>query len=273
MRSHQISIFDRNESPSELIRTAIMEKPSGELRRGYYWHIGNVISIDSAGLYFALGRTTSGYVERYDSNRRDFVEEEFETAPYTHVLLDTNLQVSAIAKKPKLAPTTTGIARQLARLLGASRAALDRQISFELAEIKDPEDFIENIRRAYAIKRFSVTFSPPNPFDVEQDFHAPMENLLRESYGDNGKTSVSGQNLNPELLENLARSTAATGDDAEAKIQFEQDQKPILKKLRGNPAVIDQENVDSNEDKISLLSRLRALYNSIRRSSPERSIE
>lgn len=273
IRPSQRSIFDRDESPSELISAAILEKPSGELWRGYYWHIGNITRIDRHGSYFALGRTTSSIFERYDPDRRDFVEEEFETAPYTHVLIDTHLAVCAIAKKSKLSPTTVGIARQLGRLLAKSRTARERDISFELPEIKDPEDFIEHIRRAYAIRRFSLTFSPPNPFDVDQDYHAPMEKLLKETYGDDGKTSISGESLNPEVLEALARSTAASGNDAEAKIQFEHGQKPILKRLRGNPATIEKESVDSGEEKHGLLATLRALYDRIRHPSQERETE
>lgn len=88
----------------ELLKAAIHEKPSGEPRKDQHWHIGNVVELDEQGICFALGKVTSSTVERYDERKGDFREEPIEEAPYTYVLADLNLQVLAIAKKPRIAP-------------------------------------------------------------------------------------------------------------------------------------------------------------------------
>lgn len=257
-------LFSNKPTTSELLVLAIKEKPSAELRKGYTWHIGNIFLLDDEGLYFALGRTANSIVELYDEERGDFTEEESETSPYTHVLLDVKFQFCAIATKLKLAPKPRGIAQQLEKLLNNTKIAREREILFNVSEIKDPEDFISLIRSAYAIYRFSMTFSLPNPFDVEQDFHAPMERLLREATGQKGKTSILGENLNSDVLEKLARSTAASGDDAEAKIKTGENQKPILKKLSGNPVAVEVESVATDEERRGLLSLIRDIYQKLR---------
>lgn len=253
------------DQPSQIIlKSAILEKPSAELRKNHTWHIGNISQIDQDGLYLALGRTTSSIVERYDLNKGDFIEEEFETAPYTHTFVDLKLGVCAIAAKSKLAPTIRGIAFKLGKLLDNSQIAKDREFKFEISEINDPEDFIGNLKKAYAIRKFAMTFTLPNPFDVNQDFQAPMEKLLKETSGEEGKTAISGPNLNPAPLVELARSAAASGNDADANMQLEENQKPMRKRLRGNPVTIDTEVLDSSKEKRGFFEKVRSLYNRVR---------
>jgi len=50
------------------------------------WHIGNVAPIGNEGLYFRLGRTVKYRLEFYKDGI--FSDQEFEGAPYTHVILD-----------------------------------------------------------------------------------------------------------------------------------------------------------------------------------------
>lgn len=121
--------------------------------------------------------------------------------------------------------------------------------------------------RAYAIRWFSTTFTRPNPFDVDKVFQAPMEKLLSEADGDKGKTSISGTSLDAGLLEKLTRSTAASGNNAQARIQFEEHAKPVLKQLKGNIVALEIENLDSTESKVGLLDRIRDIYHRIRHRS------
>lgn len=252
------------QTPSSIFKAAIVEHPSEELRKGHTWHIGNVRQIDDSAFYFALGRTTSVIMDRYDAGRAEFVEEEFETAPYTHVVADTHQEVVAIAAKSKLSPSAQGIARQLARLLGASPTSRDCRCTFYVSAINDPADFIEQIRTAYSIRSFAVSFRRPNPFDVEEDFLKPMQRYAVETGADRGKTTISGPQLNEKVVEELARSVASTGDDADARIERREGENPVRRYLRGNPAVIEREALESDEDRHGLLADLREMYRRIR---------
>ena len=109
-----------------------------------------------------------------------------------------------------------------------------------------------------------MTFSPPNPFDVERQFHQPMEQLLRETRADNGKTSIKGKQLDPDIIENLSRSAASTGNMATARIQSEGDSKPMLKKLGENALTIAVDEISTDNEKRSVFDRIREAYRHVR---------
>lgn len=264
IRGLQMPLLDSGRTSSDLINEAIRAKPSAELRTGHTWHIGNVADVETNGIYFACGRTTTATVERYDASLGNFVEEEYDSAPYTHVMFDSTTQVAAISAKSRLAPTIPGIARQVQRLLNASRVAREHEVTFELAEIKDPEDFIGHLRSAYSISRFTFLFSRPNPIDVNADFVAPLEKFLHESRGSRGQAGVTGDSLDPRVLEDVARSAATSGDDAEATIRTSEAARSIKKRLRGNPVTITEDDPDDHDKKQALLARIRDLYDRLR---------
>ena len=189
-----------------------------ELRKGKTWHLGNVEQIDQSGLYFRVGRISNLTVQIWESG--NFVDAEFESAPYTHAVLDFDLEVCAIAKKPKLAPTTRGIASQFAKLLNELPVAEELGARFETSALSDPEDFIQQMQRARSIIKFWITFSRPNAWDAN-DFIKPAQRLLEESNGHNGKTEIQGKDLDKTRLEELTRSAAATGNNA-AVVMYEQ---------------------------------------------------
>jgi hypothetical protein len=261
----QRSIFAREFSPQLVLAETIRQKPASILRKGHTWHIGNLVTLDLFGMYFALGRTTKSTLELYDSISKNFLEREFETAPYTHVICDTSLEVCGIAAKAQLAPSVESIARQLEKLLN-STVDESEGYRFEISVIQDPEEFIQQIREAYSVKRFALTFTLPNPFDVNEDFQRPMERLLRDAHGEGGKTSLTGNDLNADVLEELTRSAAATGNQAEATIKRTESSKPVRRRLRGGVATIAEEELATDEDRRSVLREIRDLYVRIRGS-------
>jgi hypothetical protein len=262
----QKSLFDSEFSPQVALVETLRKKPAGELRIGYTWHVGNISDLDESGMYFALGRTTRSTVEMYDPTSGNFVEAEFETAPYTHVICDTSLEVCGIARKSRLAQTAAGIARQLQNLLNASTSESTRW-RFEVSAISDPEEFIAQLRAAYVVTRFGLTFTLPNPFDVNKDFQEPMERLLRDADGQRGKTLLNGKDLDTDVLEELARSAAATGNDAEATIKRTANSKPARRRLAGDVASITEKDIGSDSDRKGILDEIRGLYARIRGST------
>lgn len=265
--TNQLHLYQEDLTPQEIVKQTILSLPQVELRKGVTWRIGNVQLINGTGLYFRIGRTSKSTLEMFkDSN---FVEQEFDTAPYTHVILDINLEVCAIAKKPKLSKTTIGIANQFAKLLKDSKKAQELQASFNIGDIKDPDDFISYLRSSQAITKYWMTFSNPNPWDANTDIVKPLQGWVQNSHAEKGKAEIEGENLDSVLLEELSRSIAATGDEAGAWLIPEFGNKRVCKRLRGNPAILSSDEFTEENHFIRLLNDLRRKYAIIRGSSEE----
>jgi hypothetical protein len=255
-------VFNGPKKPSEILLETIKSLPSAEIRNGMIWHLGNICEIDENGLYFRVGRTTKAKREIYQDG--NFTDEEFEEAPYTHIILDIPIEVCAIAKKAKLSPSPKGIANQLIKLFAGSEPARHYGAKFEIDWLKNPEDLIAHLKRAYTISRFSMTFSRPNPFDVEEDIIGPFSKFIKEAQAEKGKAQVEGENLKPQLLEDLTRSAAATGNDAMARLQLDKEQPQTTIHLRENPVFIQQDDVSDDEQKRTLLDKVRQIYRKVR---------
>jgi hypothetical protein len=258
-------LFAEQVRPADAVRRAVEEKPTAVIgARGGRWHIGNVQVLDDNGLYFALGRTSRATVQLLDPRTGDFLEAERETAPYTHVVLDVPREVCAIARKTNLAPNSLSLGHNLARVLNASSIAQRYGATFQVAPLSDPEDFVRMLQSAYAIRRFTVTFARFNPFDAEEDWHKPMQRLADAANGQAGSTSLKGPALNEAPLEALTRSVASTGDDARALLLLEEGQSPVRRSLRRDTATITERDVETIEERRSVLAKLRAKYREIR---------
>jgi len=244
---------------AKVLRKVISEDASAELRKGRISHIGNVEMIDDSGIYFRFGRTTTTTLEVFKEGK--FLDQEFETAPYTHVLLDVDLQLVAIARKPKLARSPLGIARQLARLLQATSSASLEGVTFELSEINDPKEFIHHLQEAYNISKFTIWYTRPNPIDAEELFVKPFQRLLSETGGQKGKTELRGNDLNASTLVEISRSAGRTGDNAVAELRQSEGGKKVSKHLRGNPIVLSHRDLADTDARRSLLDLIRRTFN------------
>lgn len=265
-RLEQSPLFSANVSRKEFIYNLLRLKPSEELRSGYIWHIGNVSEVSDDGLTFAVGRTTIASQEKYDEGTGDFIEVDDEESPFTYVFYDQKFGVLGLSPKYKLAPTTKGIARNLEKLLNASPYSKDNGVRIEIGEISDPETFIQQLHEAYAVVGFKMEFGEPNPFDVEKDFHAPMEALLNETGGEKGFTTLQGEDLEREPLEELTRSVASVGNNASARIRKKAGDRPVTKNLKGDPASVLVEEAGIREKAVDVVRRLRDAYQRIRRA-------
>jgi hypothetical protein len=151
--SEQKNLFGRDElSRPEIIKRIITDKPSSELRKGNYWHVGNVKMVSEYGGYFAVGKTTKSILEKYDEETGDFIEEIDETSPYTHVVFDAELGLFSIAKKIKLSPTINGVANKVKELFQNSEMAFKYGVTVGFDPIPDPKDFIDAIKSAYSVR-------------------------------------------------------------------------------------------------------------------------
>lgn len=235
VRPHQSSFLHDDLPPRDIFLRAVLEKPSGELRKGVEWHIGNIHQFSEYTGYFAAGRTTLSTFEKFDPLTGDFVEEELEESPYTHCVFDARIGFIGIAKKSNLSQTTKGIANRIEQLLSLADIVKNNNILVEIRPIPDPDGFLSSLDSAFRVFSFSATFRGPNPFDADEHFQKPLSVYLSAADGQKGKTTISGEDLNRTVLREVTRSTAATGNEASARIQKGKRQKPMTINLRGDP--------------------------------------
>ncbi len=262
VKSKQGLLFSSEKTSSEIFQLTIDEKPSLVLNEGHYWHIGNVDKFEDSTGYFAVGRTTKTIIEKYDEGTKNFIEEEYEQSPYTHVLYDSKMGLLAIARKTRLAPTVNGIARKIEKLFSQTTVLKDFDIEVAIDYLRDPETFISLLNSAYAIKRFTATFGGPNPFDADEYFQKPLSVYLQEANGKKGKTIIDGEDLNNDTLSCVTSSVAATGNDASAKIQQIKNSKPKTIHLGTNQVTFSvQEEVFSKK---AVIEEMQSKYKAVR---------
>jgi hypothetical protein len=212
--------------------------------------------------YFVIGRTTNSTIEKFDDSTGNFVEEELEESPYTHCVFDARIGLIGIAKKTNLAPTSINIANRIEDLLSQSKVIKANNITVEIRPIPDPEGFIKTLASAYQVSSFTAFFRGPNPFDADEHFQKPLSVYLSAANGEKGKAQIQGDDLNRKVLQNVTRSTAATGNEASARIRKNKNQKSITINLRGNPV---KRRYDEEEHQPALvLADLINLYQKIR---------
>ena len=159
------------ETPTEMLEAIIREYDRTE--EVGQWHIGNVAQIDEYGFYFRFGRERLVTTPRYEKHR--FVDEALDTVPYTHVLLDTHLELLAIAKEADLSSKPLTIANQLKRYLQTSELATRLHLTITIKPLIDPAELVELIGRSIYVRRFRIEVLRPNAWDVESDFIKPCQ--------------------------------------------------------------------------------------------------
>ena len=261
IRPSQRSFFHDDLTPGQLLLNAIRERPSAA-RRSRIWHIGNIETFSEQTGYFAVGRTTKTTNAKYDEESGNFVEEDFETSPYTHCVYDAHVGFLGIAKNSRLARSANGIASRIEELLSLTDAVITNDVSVEIAAISDPDGFLKAIKRAYRVTRFTGTFTGPNPFDADEHFQKPLSVYCREANGVKGKAQIDGDNLNKEVLNDVARSCAATGNTASARIHKAKAQPAITISLEGDP--VKRKYAEEKHDPGIVVKELSEVYQRIR---------
>ncbi len=262
IKSKQALLFQPDISASNIFLKAISEKPSVELYKGHYWHIGNVEKYSDGTGYFAVGRTTKSIIEKFDEETKNFVEEVYEESPYTHVLYDARIGLLAIARKSRLSLTVNGISRKIEKLFSITDVVKNYEVEVSIDYLRDPETFLSLLISAYAIKRFSATFGGPNPFDADEFFQKPLSVYLQNANGKKGKAIIDGDDLNHETLERVTTAVAASGNDASAKVIQKKDAKPKTIYLGENQITLKVEEEDF--DKQHLIKEMKEKYKMVR---------
>jgi len=257
----QLPLFVKSKSSMELFLESIHDKPEYTLSSGSEWHLGNVRMLDEFSGSFAVGRTTKTTVEKFDKETGDFVDELDDSGPYTVVIFDAKIGLLGIAKKSKLAPNASSIARRIKDLLLTTRVAIESGIEIRVDVIPDPEDFLDKLRGAYSIRKFRATFTGPNPVDADELFQKPLSVYAQSMGASSGTLEVVGEALNEEVAESVAKSTAATGNTASARVIPNKGTKAKNIKMKGDAVVVAVEDDATNSQ---VLEQMHAEYMRVR---------
>jgi hypothetical protein len=234
-----------------------------ELRRGMSWYIGNVCELGKHGLYFRIGRIAQASRELYHEGR--FEDVEFETAPYTHVLLDTSLMLCAIAKKTKLGSLTAPVVRQLASHLNESDANSEKRERFNITPVRDPKEFLTNLQGARSIQKFWIVFPKSDEPDIKDEYYKKIQSILTLASGCKCKLELEGSNLKTDALEKLVRIAASIGTETGAVLQPLKMWQKVYRTLKNNPVIyISSLDIREDKTKLRMLSDIRKTYDQVR---------
>lgn len=255
--------------PSVIITRSIEAKPTADVGRGSEWHIGNVKALDEGGTSFAMGRTQAVTTQQFDEASHDFIEEEAMRAPFTFGVFDPELQVCGVIRKSGVSQSTSEIAGKLATLLNSAPFARESNSVIVVEPIPDPIDFMQAIRSAKAVLRFSFTVSRPNPLDVDRLIQEPAKEFTQKVSGERTRVETEGPALDKDTIEEVTNAVAADGEQAAATIRPKDGGPPQRVHLSGNPVTERVEPGPNMSVLVAVLEGARRGYRRIRGGSPE----
>lgn len=262
----QASLFAERRPPSLVITDAILSTPTANVGRGSEWHIGRPERLQSDGIGFQMGRVQAVTAPQYDTEQHWFFEEETQRAPYTIGVYDQRHQACGIIKKTGVSQSPGEVAGKLEKLLNATPHPEQAGYQIVVDPITDPEQFVEQIRNAHEVTSFTFFAGFENPFDVENLIQRPAEKFNKIAGGERTKVEVQGDNLNKEVLEELSRGVASTGEYAAANIRPGEGQRAKRIYLRGSPLTEPVHPTPGKPLFEDLLNATREAYDRIRHS-------
>jgi hypothetical protein len=265
IRPSQRQLFaDPNLTPGELFVAALQEHPALKVRQNI-WRVANLEHFGDSKLQgrFAVGTIKSARFEVVDRLTGDFVEAEFETAPYTYCLFDATIGLLGVAKKQTLTPYVSDIVKRIQTVLENSFIVIRNDIKVMIDPIRDPSPFLSKIRQAYRVSRYRATFTGPNPFDADEYFQRPLSVLCQKTSAVQGRVELQGDNLDREVLQEVSRSTVASGNTASATIKEARNGKSSVVRTGGDPL---KRKYDASYRPEEILKDLIELYAKVRHS-------
>lgn len=261
----QAEMFVVDREKDAVVIDAFSAHPEAAIGGGSEWHIAGAERFSGNSVAFQIGRVQNVTNPQYDDRLQKFYEAEGERAPYAYGVFDGETQACVIEKKAGISAKASELAPKLEKLLNQPNIALDAGYRIVVDELRDPEGFIEQIRRAERVTRFSFVAQFENPHDVFKLIHQPAEKYNEVIGGDKTTVESRGENLDKEVVEEMSRSAASVGDSASATIKDVDSKIGRTIYLRGTPLlekISVPENISNLKD--AMLSALRAVYYRLR---------
>ncbi|MEC3911809.1 hypothetical protein U5A82_15430 [Sphingobium sp. CR2-8] len=253
----------------DIISKSIEAKPTAEVGRRSEWHIGNVERVEGGGIAFAMGRTQAVTSPKFDSVSHDFLEEEALKAPFTVGVFDAETQACGVIRKTGVSQSSSEVASKLQVLLNAAHFARESNTRILVEPISDPMTFIDAIRRAEVVTRFSFTVTRPNPHDIDRLIQKPAEEFTELAGGERTRIEVEGNDLDRDLIEDVTHAVAAVGEVAAANIIPEGGGRTKRIHSSGNAVVEPVEPGEKISVFAAILDRTRAAYARVRNSADQ----
>ena len=184
-------------------------------------------------------------------------------APFVNVFVDLKNSVCAVQKNSKFSPSIESAAELLEKLLQEHDVSKQYQCDIQVDAIRDPEEFITLIRPNTLITKFFFEVRRPNPFDANE-LAGVVKDATLEFNANKTRTSIDGSDLNHELVKELTRSSASTGDDAGIKFRQAGDSQFLTKSLKNNKILTNIDVDEAEKDMNPVLRLIRQLYNRVR---------
>lgn len=254
---------------AEIITRSLEAKPDADVGRGSVWHIGNLNHFDEGGISFAMGRKQAITVQQFDDITHDFMEEEAMRAPFTLGVFDPQLQICGVIRKSGVSQNATEISGKLAALLNAAPFARQANSKILVEPIPDPVGFLQAIRSARAVLRFSFTVSRPNPMDVDRLIQGPAKDFTEKVDGEKSRVETDGPELNKDVIEDVAGAVAADGEQAVATIRPSEGGPSKRVHLAGNPIVEGVDVAPNSSALVAILEASRRAYRRVRGSTQQ----
>ena len=260
----QLSLFNESYDRSTLIAEILDERPRVVVSETQSWFIGNVQSLENNAFYFRIGKRSTRSRTTYADGR--FLDSELEDYPNCSVFLDAKLGLAAIGHNHLVSASTTKTAKMFARLLNESTTNASKEAVIEITLIKDPTEFIQALRDAHRVIKFSFTIKRENHSDDEADFIAPYRSWVSAIGGEEGKGTVKGHSLDADPLCRATESISAVGGQASATVQEHAEDNPIVKVLKSPKITISHDSISDDSEKYDFLEKLRAKYTELKPS-------
>jgi len=200
----QANLFAEDRSPADVIADALMAMPAGEIGGGSEWHIAAAERFAGNAIFFQIGRVQQVNNPQYDDQSKKFYEAEGERAPYTSGVYDGETQACVIEKKSSVSGKAVEIGPKLEKLLNLPRFASDAAFQIVVDELRDPHAFIDQIRSAHRVTRFSFAAEFENAHDVGKLIHRPAERYNEIIRGEKTTVETRGDDLDKEVVEEVA---------------------------------------------------------------------
>lgn len=250
--------------PQDIFKDCLNGQSSIKYRENHVWKAGTIHDINSDGGYFAFGKISLADLEVFDNKNQDFLKARYTAGLHSIIVYSMEYELLAIQVNHKLG-TTEKTAEKFQTILRKVNIVSENNISIIVSKIRDPKNFIQKIHDSYAIKQLKATFTQPNPFDADENFQKPSSAALKALNGQEGVTTFKGSNLNVDIVEAIARSTVATGNNAKARILEKSGTHPKTISMSGDPYSLYYDRKDVSPDIV--YKDMIDVYNSIRYGS------
>jgi len=261
---YETSLFPSIIEPREAILALLKQQPSGEIREGYTWHVGNLNIVSEDYIWFRFGRISDAIVPQYDEIKKNFIDEESEQAPNALMLIDMHYQVIAIENKYQLHPKVTRIGSTFERILNEWLTTTRQSIKIEIRELRDLEDIIQLINNSHRIRGIEYEVARRNNWDVEEHVQRRHEDLLEFSNADLATTEITGSNIHKEAAIKITRAINAKGRPVKIKAMRRPGEKATKKTSMDKHKTISVDKPKTNEDMVMTLDTVRLEYTNMR---------